>query len=59
MSPLLEGEIGSAFDMTEPYAASSDPTNLETRIERDGEEFVINGVANGSPPTALIADANC
>ena len=28
--------------MTEPYAASSDPTNLETRIERDGDEFVIN-----------------
>ena len=41
--PLLEGEIGSAFAMTEPYAASSDPANLETRIERDGDEFVING----------------
>ena len=43
LTPLLEGEIGSAFAMTEPYAASSDPTNLETRIERDGDEFVING----------------
>lgn len=35
LSPLLEGEIGSAFAMTEPYAASSDLTNLETRIEMD------------------------
>ena len=43
LSPLLEGEIGSAFAMTEPDVASSDPVNLETRIERDGEFFVING----------------
>ena len=43
LQPLLEGDIGSAFAMTEPYAASSDPTNLETRIEREGDEFVING----------------
>ena len=52
LQPLLEGEIGSAFAMTEPYAASSDPTNLETRIERDGDEFVVNGrkwfASNGS-----------
>ena len=52
LTPLLEGEIGSAFAMTEPYAASSDPTNLETRIERDGDEFVVNGrkwfASNGS-----------
>ena len=41
--PLLEGEIGSAFAMTEPEVASSDPVNLTTRIERDGDEFVING----------------
>ena len=43
LQPLLEGEIASAFAMTEPDAASSDPSNLETRIERDGDEFVING----------------
>ena len=43
LTPSLEGEIGSAFAMTEPYAASADPTNLETRIERDGDEFVVNG----------------
>ena len=38
LQPLLEGEFGSAFAMTEPDAASSDPTNLATRIERDGDE---------------------
>ena len=43
LTPLLEGEIGSAFAMTEPNVASSDPSNLATRIERDGDEFVING----------------
>ncbi len=41
--PLLEGDIGSAFAMTEPYEASSDPSNLTTRISRDGDQYVING----------------
>ncbi len=42
LHPLLEGEIRSAFAMTEPWVASSDATNLESRIERDGDEYVIN-----------------
>ncbi len=43
LTPLMEGKIRSAFLMTEPEVASSDATNIETSIVREGDEYVING----------------
>jgi acyl-CoA dehydrogenase len=61
LEPLLAGEIKSAFSMTEPHTAGSDPTLLQTRAVRDGDEWVIDGhkwfTSNGSVADLLIVMA--
>ncbi len=58
LAPLLAGEIRSAFAMTEPAVASSDATNIETSIVREGDEYVINGrkwwISNALHPNCRV-----
>ena len=56
LKPLMNGDIRSAFLMTEPAVGSSDATNIETRIERDGDEYVINGTKWWS---SGVGDSHC
>lgn len=54
LKPLMEGEIRSAFLMTEPQVASSDARNIEMKIEKDGDHYVLNGQVRNS----LYAEAS-
>lgn len=52
LKPLLNGEIRSAFLMTEPQVASSDATNIEMSMRKEGNEYVLNGEVSLTPSAA-------
>jgi acyl-CoA dehydrogenase len=53
LQPLLAGEIRSAFLMTEPDVASSDATNIDLRITKDGDSWVLNGSVGSAIPCCI------
>ena len=54
LGPLLNGEIRSAFLMTEPQVASSDATNIEMSMRKEGSHYVLNGQVSPSPNSLLF-----
>jgi acyl-CoA dehydrogenase len=58
LAPLLEGRMRSAFAMSEPDVASSDPTNLQTTVRREGDDLVVTA-ASGSSPARRTRSAGC
>ena len=63
LAPLLNGEIRSAFAMSEPDVASSDPTNLQTTVQREGDQLVLNGrkwfITGASHPNCKLLIVMC
>lgn len=56
LTPLLDGKIRSAFLMTEPEVASSDATNIQLNIRREGNEYVLNGSVSSRSSAPYLQD---